>query len=85
MRSPQTVFYAHAVSGAVALAIGIPASWVWGVSGVIFSFIVCNVATLVAVMWLMRRGIEPVASHPQSSQSADTNIIFQPAREAQAS
>jgi O-antigen/teichoic acid export membrane protein len=85
MRSPQTVFYAHAVSGAVALAIGIPASWVWGVSGVIFSFIVCNVATLVAVMWLMRRGIELVASHPQSSQSADQNIIFQPAREAQAS
>lgn len=85
MRSPKTVFWAHAVSGAVALAIGIPASWVWGVSGVIFSFIICNVATLVAVMWLMRRRAELIAFPAYSSSSADTCVIFQPAREAEAS
>jgi O-antigen/teichoic acid export membrane protein len=81
MRSPQSVFYAHAVSGVVALALGIPASWFWGVSGVIFSLIICNVATLIAVSWLMRRKSDFA---PISAPSADTTLIFQPPREAEA-
>jgi len=58
MRSPASVFYASAASGVIALAIGIPATWLWGVAGVIFSFIISNVATLIATWLLMRRGIE---------------------------
>ena len=58
MRSPASVFYVSAASGVISIAIGIPATWLWGVAGVIFSFIVSNVLTLVATWWLMRRGIE---------------------------
>ncbi|HWC18924.1 MAG TPA: hypothetical protein VG498_18075 [Terriglobales bacterium] len=58
MRSPASVFYASAAAGVIAIAIGIPATWMWGVGGVIFSFIVSNVVTLIATWWLMRRGIE---------------------------
>lgn len=83
MRSPESVFYAHAVSGVVALAVGIPATWFWGVSGVIFSLIIWNVATLIAVMWLMRRrgALVPISVHNE----ADSTVMFQPAREAEAS
>lgn len=58
MRSPASVFYASAASGVIAIAIGIPATWLWGVAGVIFSFIIANVVTLIAAWLLMRRGIE---------------------------
>ena len=58
MRSPASVFYASAASGVIAIAIGIPATWLWGVRGVILSFIVANVVTLIATWLLMRRGIE---------------------------
>lgn len=58
MRSPASVFYASAASGVIAIAIGIPATWVWGVAGVIFSFIVSNIVTLIATWLLMKRGIE---------------------------
>ena len=58
MRSPASVFYASAASGVVGVAIGIPATCLWGVEGVVFSFIVSNVVTLLATWWLMRRGID---------------------------
>src|SRR5437764_3136028 len=50
MRSPASVFYAYGIAGIVTLLFGIPATWWWGVGGVIFSFILSNIASVIARM-----------------------------------
>jgi O-antigen/teichoic acid export membrane protein len=59
MRAPASVFYAYGISGIVTLLFGIPATWWWGVGGVIFSFIVSNIAAVIASLVLMKRSIKP--------------------------
>jgi O-antigen/teichoic acid export membrane protein len=85
MRSPASVFYASGAASVVALGIGIPATWFWGIEGVIFSFIVSNVVTLGAAWWMMNRrlGNDQAASH--TGIDADSAFGLQTLPQAKAS
>jgi O-antigen/teichoic acid export membrane protein len=85
MRSPASVFYASGASSIVALGIGIPATWFWGIEGVVFSFIVSNVVTLAAAWWMMNRRLDTgqLASH--NGIDVDSGFGLQTLPEAKAS
>ncbi|HET9741784.1 MAG TPA: hypothetical protein VFQ00_03455 [Terriglobales bacterium] len=80
MRSPASVFYAYGASAIVALVLGIPATWIWGVAGVLFAFIVSNVATLAVAAWMI---LQPAA--PMMMESADPGLPLEALRQAKAS
>jgi O-antigen/teichoic acid export membrane protein len=85
MRSPASVFYASGASSLVALAIGIPATWFWGIEGVVFSFIVSNVVTLGAAWWMMNRRLDTDQLASQNGLAVDSGFGLHSLPEAKAS
>jgi O-antigen/teichoic acid export membrane protein len=55
MESPRLVFAAVSISSCVAVAIGIPITWAWGVKGAACSMALSEVLAFVAAVVLLRR------------------------------
>jgi Na+-driven multidrug efflux pump len=55
MESPRLVFAAVSISSCVAVAIGIPITWAWGVKGAAWSMALSEVLAFVVAAVLLRR------------------------------
>jgi O-antigen/teichoic acid export membrane protein len=58
MKSPTSVFYAWAFAAVASLVIGVPASWYFGLSGGIWGNNVADIASFMAVSFLLYRKIK---------------------------
>ena len=87
MRSPASVFYAYGISGLVNVIVGVPATWWWGVNGVLFSFILANVTAVIASLAMMRRDDENDSENIATKDCllASEARAFHPFRDVQAS
>lgn len=72
LQSPRLIFAAVSVSSCVAVAIGIPLTRVWGVSGAVWSIVLSETLAFVAAVVLLRRKAR------ESSQSGTTLLPHQP-------
>jgi len=68
MESPGLIFAAVSVSSAVSVAIGIPLSRAWGVSGAVWSIVLSETLAFVAAVVLLRRKAR------SSSEAAQTFV-----------
>lgn len=55
IESPDSIFYARAVASALSLIIGVPATKMFGLWGVVASVIVANIAAFFISMYILRR------------------------------
>src|SRR5579859_7583880 len=55
MEAPRYIFYANCVASVITLAVGIPATKLFGLWGVVWSIILANSAALIMVIVLLRR------------------------------
>lgn len=62
MESPSLVFVAVCISSCISLAIGVPATWVFGLKGAAWSMAVAEILNFVIVIILMRRMLRQTRS-----------------------
>jgi O-antigen/teichoic acid export membrane protein len=55
MESPSSVFVAFAIATAASVAVGIPATWAFGLTGSIWATNVSDLVSWVLLIWLLRR------------------------------
>jgi O-antigen/teichoic acid export membrane protein len=55
VRSPASIFGAYCASSMVALLIGVPATWAFGLRGALLSMILSNIAALIVAVILLSR------------------------------
>lgn len=55
IESPDSIFYARIVASVLSLVIGVPATKVFGLWGVVSSIIVANIAAFVISMYILQR------------------------------
>jgi O-antigen/teichoic acid export membrane protein len=55
IQEPASVFRAYSVSAAVSLAVGIPATWLFGLAGAVGGTALATLACLLSASWLYRR------------------------------
>ena len=55
IESPDSIFYARIVASVLSLVIGVPATYAWGLWGVVISVIVANFAAFVISMYILQR------------------------------
>jgi O-antigen/teichoic acid export membrane protein len=55
IESPDSIFYARIVASVLSLVIGVPATWAFGLWGVVWSVIVANIAAFVISMYILQR------------------------------
>jgi O-antigen/teichoic acid export membrane protein len=55
IESPDSIFYARVVASALSLIIGVPATWAFGLWGVVGSIIVANFAATLISMYILYR------------------------------
>jgi Na+-driven multidrug efflux pump len=64
MESPRSIFFANCAASVITLVVGIPATKLFGLWGVVWSIILANSAALIMVIILLRRkAAEPTAAH----------------------
>ncbi len=68
IESPDSIFYARIVASVLSLVVGVPATWAFGLWGVVWSVIVANIAAFLISMYILQR---------KSSSSALPNPILQ--------
>src|SRR5437868_172753 len=55
IRSPVSVFIAYSASMAASLTVGIAATWIWGLMGVIVGISISNLAAVIVALVLLKR------------------------------
>jgi O-antigen/teichoic acid export membrane protein len=55
IESPDSIFYARIVASVLSLVIGVPLTWAYGLSGVVASIIVANIAAFLISMYILQR------------------------------
>lgn len=55
IESPDSIFYARVVASVLSLVIGVPATWAFGLWGVVWSVIVANIAAFLISMYILQR------------------------------
>jgi len=55
IESPDSIFYARIVASVLSLIVGVPATWAFGLSGVVCSVIVANIAAFFISMYILQR------------------------------
>ncbi len=55
IESPDSIFYARLVASVLSLVIGVPLTWAYGLSGVVASIIVANIAAFLISMYILQR------------------------------
>jgi O-antigen/teichoic acid export membrane protein len=55
IESPDSIFYARIVASVLSLVIGVPATWAFGLWGVVWSVIVANIAAFLISMYILQR------------------------------
>lgn len=69
MKSPTSVFTAYVIAAVASLAIGVPATWAFGLSGGIWGMNVADIASFAAVSFLLYRKINEHAAAGASESS----------------
>ena len=67
MEAPRYIFYSNCVASVITLAVGIPATKLFGLWGVVWSIILANSAALIMVIVLLRR---------KAAESRAANLSF---------
>lgn len=62
MESPSSVFVAFAIATAVSVAIGIPATWAFGLTGSIWAINISDFLSWILLVWLLRRRMAGTSS-----------------------
>jgi O-antigen/teichoic acid export membrane protein len=55
IESPDSIFYARVVASVLSLVVGVPATWAFGLWGVVWSVIVANIAAFLISMYILQR------------------------------
>jgi O-antigen/teichoic acid export membrane protein len=69
VESPDSIFYARCVASALSLLIGVPATKMFGLWGVVYSIIVANFAAFLISLYILRRKAKS-SSTPNAAISA---------------
>jgi len=65
IESPDSIFYARIVASVLSLLVGVPATYVFGLWGVVCSIVVANLAAFLISMYILRRkAISTTVSSP---------------------
>lgn len=70
LQSPYLVFVAYAASAVVALAVGIPAAWAFGLRGAIGASVLSSAAAMIAAFVLLRRSLRGPLATPSMEKLA---------------
>src|ERR1700728_2179691 len=55
IESPDSIFYARVVASVLSLVVGVPATWAFGLWGVVWSVIVANIAAFLISIYILQR------------------------------
>ena len=70
MKSPASVFAAYTFAAVASLAIGVPATWAFGLTGGIWGNNIADIASFAAVAFLLYRKLTGSPNHPSESEIA---------------
>jgi O-antigen/teichoic acid export membrane protein len=62
MESPESVFYAVCISSCVAFAVGLPATWAFGIRGAVWAMALSEGLAFIAAVLMLRRNVRPAAA-----------------------
>ena len=74
MESPRSIFFANCAASVITLVVGIPATKLFGLWGVVWSIILANSAALIMVIVLLRRKAAEATSPPSLEFAASLPV-----------